>query len=503
MSRLTIFILIGIVIVAAGMRLYGLDKQSLWYEEVYEEKAFQRLFLGDKTIVAPDTPPLNSFFIFFITKIFPDSSFALRMIPFTFGLMSVPLLFVLGRELFNERVGLIASFLLAISPFHIWHSQDARMYALQWMFALISLIYFVRALEKPYLKNYIGYVISTVAGLYTIQLTIFLVGLQALYLLLFLRKYKDQFYKWISVFSVTVVLYLPWIIYYLKSSIDHPSGVQKKVNLIVKLSYTIFVYCTGYSIGPSVRELHIDQSMSVVRPYLAEIMSIMILYGILFILGLWSIRKDHTRLVFLFLLQTVPIIGVLTISKIMPHIAYNVRYTGIALFGFLIFISKGIERLRLLKSKTIGIILTVTALVMIAGFSVYSYTNYQFDKRYQKEDIRGAVAYIKEEKREGDTFLCIVNAGVFNRYSKGDPQCKGFPMAAKDDKKMVDVEMRKRVEGKKRLWLVLSREWYAGKIGYYIKAWLDTNYKEIKQLHKGVTEIANVRIYCYDLTRKK
>ena len=356
MSRRTvILILVGIIAIAASLRLYGLDQQSLWYDEVAEETAFQRQFLIKYPTIKPYTPPLNLFFMYPMTRMFPGSEFALRIIPCTFGLISIPLLFLLGRRLFNEKAGLIASFLLAISPFHIWYSQEARMYALQWMLSLISIIFFLRMLERPGRGNYTGYIISTTAALYTHQLAVFLLLLQGLYVLLFYRQYKRHFFKYACIFGASAILYLPWLIYTLTSFADKPAGVSKEIGLKVIL-YTFYSYCAGFSIGPSLREFHLDQSISVIAPYFSEVATLMAVYGMMFILGLWSLRKDHANLSLLLLILIIPIAGLLILNTILPNVAYNVRYTGTALFGFLLILTKGIEWISHLKLKPFNMI---------------------------------------------------------------------------------------------------------------------------------------------------
>ena len=102
-----------------------------------------------------------------ITQLFPNSDFALRIPSVIFGLTSVYLLFILGRRLFNTKVGLIASFMLAISPFHIWYSQELRSYSLLMLLTTISVYYFWLGLHKNKKKYWIGYLISTLAALYT------------------------------------------------------------------------------------------------------------------------------------------------------------------------------------------------------------------------------------------------------------------------------------------------------------------------------------------------
>lgn len=500
-------ILIGIIILSIGLRLYGLDRQSLWFDELAEENAFQRQFLNENEIFLPDTPPFNLFFISLVTQFFPGSDFALRMVPFTFGVISIPLFFLLGRKIFNDKIGLIAAFLLAISPFHIWYSQEARMYSLLWMLALISMIFFINALHQPNIKNFTGYIISNTAGLYTNQFAVFLLVLQALYLLVFLAKNKPHLFKWVFVFGIIVLSYIPWIIHTYTSLMGRHAGLQKNVLIDFKfILYPIYFYCAGFSIGPSLRELHINTSLETVKPYFTVIIPLMTVYITIFVLGIWSVSRDRAKLLLLLLLLTIPILGVFALTGILPdNVTFNIRYTGISLFAFLLFVANGIDRLSLRKQQKMGKGLVVLVFIVLTGFSAYSFVNYQFVKKYHKDDFRGAVAYIKEKRMANDGYLCFVNHDIFNRYSKNDPECV-FPSIDRTDKHLIDKAMPEMVMGKDRMWLVINREWAWPPFEYLgdrIKDWLDANYEEIRDLHKDIDQIANIRIYCYDLSRKK
>jgi uncharacterized membrane protein len=211
-KRAVLLTLIGIIVIAALLRFYGLDRQSLWYDEFAETTGFYRQFLIEYKIPRPYTPPLNLFFIYSMTRMFPGSDFAIRFVPFIFGLLSIPLFFLLAKHLFNEKIGLTASFLLAISPFHIWYSQDIRMYALQWMLALMSLIFFLSMLRQPLWRYYIPYILTTTAGLYTHQTTAFLLLLQGIFVLVFYWSRKPQLFRLAAILGTNILLYLPWII---------------------------------------------------------------------------------------------------------------------------------------------------------------------------------------------------------------------------------------------------------------------------------------------------
>ncbi|MBI4682050.1 MAG: hypothetical protein HY757_02985, partial [Nitrospirae bacterium] len=207
-------------------------------------------------------------------------------------------------------------------------------------------------------------------------------------------------------------------------------------------------------------------------------------------------------LALIILIVIIPISGALVLAKIKPEITYNVRYTATALLAFLMFVAKGVDWLTCLTPRIFGRILAITAIVVMTGFSAYSYTNYQFNIKYHKADFRSAAAYINEKRMHNDAVICLIDSGVIKRYAKDSFQCENFHLNTLNDKLKLDILMRQIVESRKQLWLVLTNEWYIDSSGN-VKEWLDKNYEEITYLHKDVNEIANINIYTYDLTRKK
>jgi uncharacterized membrane protein len=77
-------------------------------------------------------------------------------------------MYLVGKKLYdNERIGLIAATVLAFSPFHVWYAQETRMYAMLTFFVLASAFFFLRALHFGDWKDWTGYILTTVAALYT------------------------------------------------------------------------------------------------------------------------------------------------------------------------------------------------------------------------------------------------------------------------------------------------------------------------------------------------
>jgi uncharacterized membrane protein len=105
--------------------------ESLWYDELWSTK--ERLggvipFLA--TILWDPHPPLYSFLMTLWIQLFGDGEISIRLPALISGLATIALTFFLAKFLFSTRVGLGAALLLALSPTHIWYSQEARSYSL-------------------------------------------------------------------------------------------------------------------------------------------------------------------------------------------------------------------------------------------------------------------------------------------------------------------------------------------------------------------------------------
>ena len=65
------------------------------------------------------------------------------------GAATVPVAYLAGRELSGVRAGLVAAALVAVSPFLVFYSQEARAYALLTLLGALSFWLFARALRRP------------------------------------------------------------------------------------------------------------------------------------------------------------------------------------------------------------------------------------------------------------------------------------------------------------------------------------------------------------------
>jgi uncharacterized membrane protein len=79
----------------------------------------------------------------------------LRIIPAILGILTIPLFYLVGKELLDRNVGILAAALLAFSSFHIYYSQEARAYSAMLFFVSLSILFFLNAIQKNDIKNWI------------------------------------------------------------------------------------------------------------------------------------------------------------------------------------------------------------------------------------------------------------------------------------------------------------------------------------------------------------
>ncbi len=229
-------IMIFTITLGTVLRLYRLDFQSLWLDEIYAVNVAR----NTPWEVAPNyngnlleflrhwdigTPPLY-YWVLSTFEVISDSDFMVRIPSAIFGILTIPLLYKTGCTLFGKREGVIASALLAFSSFNIWFSQMARSYAMFTFLSLLIFYFYMQIMKDRQKKNnryWLGFVVASVLGAYTHYYTFLILGLLFVYwaiITIHARIYSKNFDKHIFVrfllfFGFTIVVTLPSAINFL------------------------------------------------------------------------------------------------------------------------------------------------------------------------------------------------------------------------------------------------------------------------------------------------
>lgn len=210
--------LILILLVGTILRFYHLDFQSVWLDEIHTlNESNPNLSLSDlfNSLAASDPhPPLYFIILQFLFKIFGYSTLVMRAFSAIMGVMGMVAFYLLAKELMNKKVALFSIALLAVNYFHIYYSQEARMYVMMFTTTVLAFYFLIRFIKAPTLKTAFLHGFFAVLMIYTHFFALFTLFSHYLILLFFIIKPYHQNGKklfYLSFFSgiTTLLLYLP------------------------------------------------------------------------------------------------------------------------------------------------------------------------------------------------------------------------------------------------------------------------------------------------------
>ena len=197
MSRRSAMWILGLLLASgAFFRLYRLDHRSLSQAEVY----VPNLPLPPQISIPPERatlmktlsntmwdfhPPTWYLAMWFWTKAFGTSLFAMRLPQALLGIASILLIYAVARYETDRLIALIAAALLAINGHHVHWSQNARPYSAACCLALVSTLLLLRAARDREQTGWrlSAYGIVSVCGLTTIYYYWVLVAAQIAWVL--------------------------------------------------------------------------------------------------------------------------------------------------------------------------------------------------------------------------------------------------------------------------------------------------------------------------------
>ncbi|HMI08402.1 MAG TPA: glycosyltransferase family 39 protein [Flavobacterium sp.] len=206
--------LTAILVVAAGLRFYRADFQSLWLDEVLSmndanpKLTFKQFY--DSVIFWEDLPHLYFFLLKIWVYIFGFTSMAARIFSAFIGIAGVYSMYLLGKELISKQGGLVAAGLACINVFHIAYSQEVRPYGMFLLFTVLAFYRLSILIRKPTYKNaiFFGIFAGLVINAHFVGLTVLFA--QCLILLFFLilvpSNERKQFFICCCLSGVVAVL---------------------------------------------------------------------------------------------------------------------------------------------------------------------------------------------------------------------------------------------------------------------------------------------------------
>lgn len=209
--------LLLILLLAAATRIHQIDERSLWEDEGWT------LLLSEghaaeivQTMAYDQHPPLYFVMIGYWRDVTGESELALRSLSVLLSLLSVAAIYELGRVLFNQVTGLSAALLLAIWDFSIDVAQDARQYTLLTVLVILACTFYFRYLQRPTRWHGLGWLLMSIAALYTQYMAGIVLAVQGLHMLLCVprRRWPDLILR----FAAIGLAFLPWLVVFIRQN---------------------------------------------------------------------------------------------------------------------------------------------------------------------------------------------------------------------------------------------------------------------------------------------
>ena len=336
---------------------------------------------------------------------FGFSEISVRIPSVIFGVLTVYLTFLIGRNLFSSKVGLLGGLLLAIAPLHIYYSQEARMYSFAAFAAAFSTYTLILLLKK---KQYafLLHTLSTLLILFSDYVAYFIIPAHIVWVLLYKRSILRIYF-----FSLmlSLILFFPWLIKFvdqLKNGLQTAEAIegwQKVVGGATIKNLILFPVKT--LVGK------IDFSNNLIYSLILFIFSIPYLVILTKNIKKWDEKAD-----LLWAWLVIPPFLAFLISFFIPVFSYF-RLIFI-LPGFYLLVAAGLDMVKGNFQKAL-----VGLLVL---FELTASSIYLFNPIYHREDWKGAVEFINLKSNSKSLVLVKSNTGLAP-FSYYEPKINSSP----------------------------------------------------------------------------
>jgi uncharacterized membrane protein len=374
---------VGVTLLALSLRLFHLGAWSFWHDE-----ALTILLAGKPidqlvAITAADVhPPLY----FLVVKLFMrlgQTEFVIRLPSALCGAGSVWGLYLAGRDLFEERVGLMAAFILAVSPLQLFYAQEARMYTQLTLLTIFSSWCFRRALRDDNRYWWGMFVVGAVLALYTAYFALPILGAMGLYILGVDRR-RERIIHFLLAVGLIILLYLPWLGVFLSQTRAVLETYWMAAPSPLALFTTLAAFFVGYTLPPFWVAVSLAATLLILFVTLNSTRHAM------------QKGVDRQPLIWLLLWGFGPLLGIFFLSLARP--IFQLRTVLVAAPAFYLLVAWGVTRARH-QQLHLWLFLPALVLIFMSMFHLY------FDPAFAKPNWRGAARYVQERVQAGDVVL--------------------------------------------------------------------------------------------------
>lgn len=431
-------IILLILLLSLVLRIISID-QSLWLDEainVVYAKSNSFWWLVTEYPLGDFHPPGYFAIIWVWGHVFNFSEVSVRTPSVLFGVVTVFLTYLIGKNLFSKKVGLIASLFLAIAPLHIYYSQEARMYSFTAFSVALATFFLILMIQNKRFAFW-GYTLALILVFYSDYLAYFLLPAHLGFIYIFYRNSLRKFFR--SCFILFCVL-APWLLVFPKQI----TNGQQTANIIEGWKNVVGGANVEEPLLLIIKTLIGRISFDDKLMYGLIIGVVVIPYLIFFIRGVT--RSSNLAKILLFWIAIPLVVGFL-VSFYLPVFSYF-RFLFI-LPAFYLLLAQGVEGLNV-SFKNLLVVVIILSELASSGL-------YLVNVKFHREDWQSAVRFIE---RDSDIHSAVIfeNSEIlapFSYYNQNlidvTPAFYKIPAQSNDDLK--DLE---NLIGKKRTVYVLD-----------------------------------------------
>ncbi|MEP6474531.1 MAG: glycosyltransferase family 39 protein, partial [Gemmatimonadota bacterium] len=169
LDRRSRLLLWAVLLLALGLRLYGLQSQPWDQDELYTLRDAADLGAYSQSVGGPGIAarPIYYLITWGLLKVAAPGPLMARFPAFLFGVAGVWVTWLLGRAVFGIRAGLLAAFLVAISPWHLYSSQFARYWTLVYLCSALACLWLIQAFDRDRPRDWAAAALIIMTGLLT------------------------------------------------------------------------------------------------------------------------------------------------------------------------------------------------------------------------------------------------------------------------------------------------------------------------------------------------
>jgi uncharacterized membrane protein len=449
----------SVLLLALLVRLVNLD-QSLWLDEAAQAMESARPLAEQWQIRADFHPPFFHYLLHFWMQ-GGSTEWYLRLISVLAGVATVGVVYLIGKEVGGKKVGKLAALFLSIAPYHIYYSQELRMYVWSALWAALAVYFLLK-------RNWWGQTLALVGGVYTLYLFWLMVPVGVIWLWL---KDREWLGRYLLSWGVATLAFLPWVPQLL---------VQLEGGLVVPQAWPEWGEISSVGFWRAVPLTFAKFSLG--RISFSNKLVYGGLVGIAGVVMGWPVwkarrekvskeeKKDDGLLIWLWLL--VPFGLAWVVSLWVPvNAPWRLLFILPAMY---LLVAVGLGNLGNLGMRKVLI-------AGVVGVGMVGTLLYWFNPSFQREDWRGAVRFVQERLDEGSVVVfAFPDALASYKWYAADPRGYGAIEGLVATPKGVDLRMGEIMEGMSMVWRFEYLEGLTDVDGL-ILGWLERNgFEEIK-----------------------